>query len=761
MNKTDASSYADMNIQSPSPASSSKDSLPPLSRNSLSLLCDSGRISPAAWSRALDVCGFRPDGKAWLTYWRQVFLLSGVLFFLAGIICFIAWNWDDMQPFARMTLVGVIVAGAGIGSVAVGPDSRPGQALLLACGVAMGPLLAVFGQTYQTGAELWELFRVWTVLLVALAIAGKQAGLWFAAWLSGNVFAALWLGRNLTSPFDAFSHFFAIPEWLVAIACAILLWEWAAQRAGQKDAQSWLRSRWLPRLLFLDLAARTACYLIVGIFESYNWADAWQLWLPHQIVPYFAVAMAGFAWWWYRKKEPDLFMLATLLGAGTAVLLAVLAEAGLFFDLGVVTAFLFWGLLVTGLTAGLAKVLLHLQKAMSTEEGKKAARGVHLPSFLGRACPGVSWQMLWENLQPHGEELRDDPTPDAKEPNSPWYIKLLLALGGWLAAVLFMCFLGLLLFETLNISSHEELTIFIVSVPVLLLGRTMLAGDKLFSRHFGFALAIAGTSGIAIALFLSLNSVMLACFVFAAMLAVISVLMRNVAYTFLSAIGIVGCVAQGISYFIYTSARGGFADAARLDMALLSARAWWVLLCLGLAYFCLQEKRWRGSMRGQTADAWFFGAYTGMLMVQIWSLSLSYDFGSFLDLPIWGSGGMGLGAAAGVTVLILFLTKKYSLTARMAGMSSVPLLFVLGWYLPGAALALLGLVMARQMGNAVMQGAVLVYFFAYMVFYYYNFAVPFSAKSTYLVVSGLVLLLFALVLRGWQTKSSIEEAGHA
>ena len=89
-----------------------------------------------------------------------------------------------MQPFARMALVGGIVASAGIGSVVVGPDSRPGQALLLACGVAMGPMLAVFGQTYQTGAELWELFRVWTVLLVALALAGRQVGLWFAAWLS-------------------------------------------------------------------------------------------------------------------------------------------------------------------------------------------------------------------------------------------------------------------------------------------------------------------------------------------------------------------------------------------------------------------------------------------------------------------------------------------------------------------------------------------------------------------------------------------------
>lgn len=48
-----------------------------------------------------------------------------------------------------------------------------------------------------------------------------------------------------------------------------------------------------------------------------------------------------------------------------------------------------------------------------------------------------------------------------------------------------------------------------------------------------------------------------------------------------------------------------------------------------------------------------------------------------------------------------------------------------------------------------------------MIFYYYNLAIPFSTKSTYLVASGLVLLLLALVLRVWQTKSSIAEAGRA
>lgn len=298
-------------------------------------------------------------------------------------------------------------------------------------------------------------------------------------------------------------------------------------------------------------------------------------------------------------------MLATLLGSGTVVLLAALAEAELFTDLGVVGAFLFWGLLVTGLTAGLAKMLLHLQKAMSTEESENPRVSSTCPRFSGAPAPAFHGRCCGRIFRPMARNCATVPRQTQKSRTRLGISSCLLALGGWLAAVLFMCFMGLLLFQTLNISSHEELTIFIVSVPVLLWGRALLAGDKLFSRHFGFALAIAGTSGIAIALFLGLDSVMAACFVLAALLVVISVFMRNVAYTFLSAIGIVGCVGQGISNLIYTSVRHGFADSVRLDIALLLPPVWWALLSLGLACFCLQEKRWRGSTRGQSADAWF------------------------------------------------------------------------------------------------------------------------------------------------------------
>ena len=816
--------------------------LPPLTRASLSALCDAGGMSSEAWLRAMDFCGFRPNGKAWLAYWRQLCLLGGALFFVAGVVCFIAWNWGAMPPLARMALTGAVVAGSGLASVLLGPDTRLGRVLLLVCGLGIGPMLAVFGQTYQTGAELWELFRVWTALLVLLALVGRQTGLWFAAWLAANMFGALWLGRGLASPFDALGQFATVPEWLVVIACAIVCWEWAgrrasarpkqdagkgaAQNAEQNDPHAWLCSRWMPRLLFFDLVSRIAFFLISMIFDLSYGTEHSMLWLPHNFVVGFAVGVAGLSWWWYRTRQPDLFMLATLLAAGAAVLLSALAEAELFVSAGLGIAILLWGLLVAGLTAGLAKILLYLQHSMPLAPRRDAEAVPLAPSIFGRTVAGASWQTLWAyfqahsqpNLPPHSQtgglvpqnqSLSEVLSAFGAHP-SPWYVRVILAFGGWVAALLFVCFMGVLV-DFDDGRGFEGLNILLASLPLLLLGWLQAPREHLFARHFGFALALAGTAGLAIAMALSVKSEMLVCFALAAVLFVLCLIMRNAAYRFLAVVGMGNSVAAGI-LFLIAERSGGFAaftpwgDAEPVAWAGVELIAlWWGLVCLGLVYFCLREAKWRGPAHGQMADALFFGLYTALLMFQIATLGANFGLADGIGVPAIATGHMGVGAAVGVAVLAFCLIRgagqasgcgmgriadgdegccEMQVSGSASGQGSnmasgqavgqsgnrpaswillagLPLVFALGWYLPGAAVTLLGLLLARQMGSVVMQGFALAYLGVCMVFYYYNLAVPLAQKSLYMVVTGIVLLAVALVLRLWQAKLRAGEVGHA
>lgn len=796
----------------PEPAASNEAQLPPLTKISLNALCDAEVITPAAWLKAIDFCGFRPDGKTWLTYWRQVFLLGGALSFLAGVICFVAWNWGAMQPLARMALMGGLVAAAGLGAVLLGPDTRLGRVLLLACGIAIGPMLAVFGQTYQTGAELWELFRVWAALLVLLAIVGKQAGLWFAAWLAGNIFLALWLGRSLVAPLDALEMFCALPEWLIVIACALILWEWAAQRAlrgqarrsvgganpgaeqnathslkqgeDQGNGSAWLCVRWLPRLLFVDLTARTAFFFIILIDGGYFGSGFQLLWLPPQFVVGFAVGMAGFSWWWYRYKQPDLFMLTALLGAGVAVLVSVLARAELFLNAGGSIFFLMWGLMITGITAGLAKFLPYLQSEMFPPRQRKKSAGLSVPSLFGPTASGVSWQALSKHLQASGAlsvpQLQPDSPPDAQPASqplslhehlsefradpSPWYVRTMLAFGGWNAAALFIGFFGFLLFAGLHISANEELIIFTTAVPVLLLGRSLLPKEHMFARHFGFAMAIAGSVGVLYAVCASLRSEALACFALALVLVALCILMRNSGYTGIASVVIGNSVAAGITILQYTYVGR---DAAPFMIAAFAElhTVWWALICMWLAYYCLHEEKWRAAARKYMADAWFYGFYASLLIFVLTTLDSSYgvmqSIRADIGLSGMGVGHYGLGAALAVSVLAYGLSKNAGKNTQMLIMAGMPIVFVLSWYQPGVVMALLGLALARQMGSVVMQGCVLAYFFAYIIYYYYCLAVPFWLKSVYLIATGLGLLALALVLQIGQAKISAEGAAHA
>jgi uncharacterized membrane protein len=107
-----------------------------------------------------------------------------------GIILWIAANWDTLGRSGRFALLqGVVVvmcAGA-----AARPAARPPLTLLAL--LAIGGLFAYFGQTYQTGADAWQLFALWAALALPLAAAARSDLLWAPWALVAMTAVALWV----------------------------------------------------------------------------------------------------------------------------------------------------------------------------------------------------------------------------------------------------------------------------------------------------------------------------------------------------------------------------------------------------------------------------------------------------------------------------------------------------------------------------------------------------------------------------------------
>lgn len=125
-----------------------------------------------------------------LAHWlpRGVAVLSAALGGL-GLVMWIAANWETLGRFGRFGLLQALVLATGVGA-ALQPQARAPLGLLALLG--MGALFAYFGQTYQTGADAWQLFALWAALALPLCLGARSDVLWAPWALVAMTAIALW-----------------------------------------------------------------------------------------------------------------------------------------------------------------------------------------------------------------------------------------------------------------------------------------------------------------------------------------------------------------------------------------------------------------------------------------------------------------------------------------------------------------------------------------------------------------------------------------
>lgn len=107
-----------------------------------------------------------------------------------GIIFWIAANWESLSRTGRFALLQAVIVTMCIGAV-FRPKARPALALLAM--LSIGGLFAFFGQTYQTGADPWQLFAIWAVLALPLCIGIPHDAVWAPWALVAMSAIALWI----------------------------------------------------------------------------------------------------------------------------------------------------------------------------------------------------------------------------------------------------------------------------------------------------------------------------------------------------------------------------------------------------------------------------------------------------------------------------------------------------------------------------------------------------------------------------------------
>lgn len=159
-------------------------------RLALYALSERYHLDAGASRRLQELAGLR-DEPPGLAHWlpRGIAVLAAALGGF-GIILWIAANWDTLSRLGRFALLQGFILAMCAGALARPAARAP---LGLAGLLGIGGLFAYFGQTYQTGADPWQLFALWAALALPLCLAARSDVLWTPWALIALVAVSLWL----------------------------------------------------------------------------------------------------------------------------------------------------------------------------------------------------------------------------------------------------------------------------------------------------------------------------------------------------------------------------------------------------------------------------------------------------------------------------------------------------------------------------------------------------------------------------------------
>ncbi len=279
------------------------------------------------------------ERKRWLSFLDISLLIVGLVHLLAGIFFFFAYNWSGLAPLVKFGLIqAVLVIGIGI-TTFLGLRKRVGKIVLTATALVMGALFAVAGQVYQTPADSYTLFLVWSIAIFGWVMVSNFSYLW-VIWLGLlNLTAHLYV-EQVVQTVDTVSYMALMG--MINFA-ALSLWTIV------RNSRDWQNEKWAYYLYTLFPATWATIAGVVVIVDDAPTVQHGWYWLVYP-------SLCGVSWWYAGIKNRDFYLL-TVIATSCNVVLAV-AHMKFFLDVGEDSlSLMIVGVLLLAQSLGTLKVL--------------------------------------------------------------------------------------------------------------------------------------------------------------------------------------------------------------------------------------------------------------------------------------------------------------------------------------------------------------------------------------------------------------------
>ena len=292
----------------------------------------------------------------------QILQIIGLALIAISIIYLLAANWWMLPKFVQLFMPQVLLLGSALLSVHFAAREKLRQSLDTVSGLMLGLSLAVIGQIYQTGADSYQLFLLWALLLLP--------------WLyrpNIGVFALFCVVSQL-----ALYFYFKQSFWLVRAETAYLL------SLNLLTGLSLIYAlRYYPVLRYLLIAV----VVLISVFSMFRFIDSNSIWYLASVL---VLALLFSAYFYTRQQQLETSLLVAGLALSFSILIFDLTDQYL---QNSAAGLLVLALLIFGWFAAISALLIKLLPQ---------SRFSVIPLALGAWIAGVILAMLlltyWESL---------------------------------------------------------------------------------------------------------------------------------------------------------------------------------------------------------------------------------------------------------------------------------------------------------------------------------------------------------------------------
>ncbi len=275
--------------------------------------------------------------NTWGFWTSRLLLIIGATLILAGVIYFFAFNWRKIPPLLKLSAIQIGILGSILGARFYSLRRMSGQVLLLCASVLIGVFMAVFGQIYQTGADAYQLFMMWSLLTLGWTLISTCAAQWLFWLIITNAFLILWW-KQAALPTEEME--LMIFTYMSLFNGGVLV---LREYFAEWKACEWLKAGWARFILTLACVSIMVIPIIICIY------DIERLTISMGLSGAIGIIGHGALYFCYRYILPDMRSLAiTILSVciiAETVFIKLLLEnsssAGSFLFLGLITLGIF------------------------------------------------------------------------------------------------------------------------------------------------------------------------------------------------------------------------------------------------------------------------------------------------------------------------------------------------------------------------------------------------------------------------------------